>query len=1024
MYQVAWEKALGLIFGHEVYAVATVLAVFMAGLAAGSAYWGHWTTGRNALALYARLELLVGLTGALSLLGLRGVQLAYIAWQPALGNSSILEAAMRLIGVVVVLFVPTFLMGGTFPILASGTLQPGQGLARRVSQLYWSNTAGAVLGAMVAGFALLPALGLRLTIVSAATLNVFAGLIALSVATTAVKAQQSDEDLSTTIKSVQNRRPLLLLCFFGVVGCTAFAYEVSWTRLLGTAIGSSTYAFTLMLATFLAGLAIGSASFQVFSARAGRSSLTTLAWVQMGIALTVLSSLICFRWIPALIPLVLKATGQSFGGLILAQFVATSLTVLPAAVIFGFNFPMVIDIVCCNARRPWNMSTAIGTAYAANTIGAIAGSVLTGFWLIPWLGSFHVVILVAAVNLSLAISIHLRSSERRLVAVATDIFLLAGIFLVSSSSFFYDQGLLSLSAVLYGSSFQGRLALPEIAATKALTFAADGINDSVAVVRTDGDAALRINGKVDASTQDAPTQLLLGYLGGAFRRSPRTLVIGFGSGMTVSAVARYPDVERIDCVEIEPAVLRAAPYLPELNRNVLRDPRVHIIFEDAPNFLLTSRARYDLIISEPSNPWIAGVATLFTDEYYAAARHKLQPGGSFVQWVQAYSLAPADLTTIARTFARHFPNVTLWRAGETDLILLGRTDQSPLGFDRLRQLWGNAGLHNDFEVLDIHQPEGLVAYFLLDDAELRQLAADSTLNTDDRTVLEYRAPRTLLEPGLDDVDQKLIAHFRATPLPPHMKPQDAASALEAGLDTALDLHDASAAEAFLAALESRPEDTRLDVAKGRLALLNGSISQAKTAFENALKLDAQSADASYWLATAERRSGDDAAALSEIDELLRSHPKFLPALEAQMELAAARQDFQNALSAQLKRIALMPNPPAYEYGRLGSLWLETSNFTEAESTLLKGLSKDSYCYACHFELAELYLRLGNYPLARENFQWVVRFFPNADATAFRALVAIDVLLKDPRKARAVLDEGLRLFPDDTLLLKAQANFRE
>ena len=237
----------------------------------------------------------------------------------------------------------------------------------------------------------------------------------------------------------------------------------------------------------------------------------------------------------------------------------------------------------------------------------------------------------------------------------------------------------------------------------------EGVNDSIAVVRTDNNVALRINGKVDASTDDARTQLLLGHLGAAFHPAPRrVLVIGFGSGMTASAVARYPDVEKIDCVEIEPAVIRAAPYLESLNRNVLKDSRLHVIFDDARNFLLTTREKYDLIISEPSNPWIAGIATLFTDEYYAAARQRLAPGGTFVQWLQAYSIAPADLRMIVATFAPHFSEVTLWRAGETDLLLLGRTDtELPSDFrPPPLALGATSALRADFESIDVHQPRG------------------------------------------------------------------------------------------------------------------------------------------------------------------------------------------------------------------------------------------------------------------------------------------------------------------------------
>src|SRR5439155_1057317 len=246
----------------------------------------------------------------------------------------------------------------------------------------------------------------------------------------------------------------------------------------------------------------------------------------------------------------------------------------------------------------------------------------------------RVVALTAGANLLLAIVLELRSPQRRILYLAANLLCLLTALVVGFSSFFYNGSLLSLSAVLYGNSYQGHLTLGEIAATNDLVFTADGVNDSIAVFRSDNYVALRINGKVDASTGDARTQLLLGHLGAAFEPAPRrVLIIGFGSGMTASAVARYPDIETIDCAEIEPAVIRAAPYLESLNRNVLSDPRVHVIFDDARNFLLTSREKYDLIISEPSNPWIAGIATLFTDEYYAAIHQRLVPGGEFVQWV-------------------------------------------------------------------------------------------------------------------------------------------------------------------------------------------------------------------------------------------------------------------------------------------------------------------------------------------------------------------------------------------------------
>ncbi|HLY92886.1 MAG TPA: fused MFS/spermidine synthase, partial [Candidatus Angelobacter sp.] len=981
-----WSKALGLIFGHTVYAIATVLAVFMAGLAAGSAYFGALAERQTEpIALYARVEFAVAATGALSLAGLAGVRFLYVTAYPAVGGLQPLLLALRFFGAAVVLFIPTFFMGGTLPILVRGVMRDSAELGIRVSQLYWVNTLGAVAGTLISGFVLLPVLGLRVTIAVAVALNILAGLIALRMAQdlrgarVAKGAAKTAKTIDSAAPSPQYANSRFLLFLFGVVGCAAFAYEIAWTRLLAITIGSSTYAFTLMLAMFLTGAVVGSAFFQRFSGSSGQVSITTLSRTQIGIGIAALSSLVLFRWIPAIIPSLLRATQQTFSGLLLAQFVTSALTVLPAAIVFGFNFPLVVVLFSGSAGAGAGGAAKVGRAYAANTLGAIVGSVITGFWLVPWLGSFRVIAAAAGVNLLLALVLDLRSSQRRMLPLATDILCLLIAVVVGASSFFYNRPLLSLSAVLYGNSY-GHLSLDEIAATTDLLFMADGVNDSIAVVRTDANVSLRVNGKVDASSGDARTQLLLGHLGAAFHPAPRrVLVIGFGSGMTVSAVAGYPDVERIDCVEIEPAVIRAAPYLKTLNRGVLNDPRVHLIFDDARNFLLTSRQKYDLIISEPSNPWIAGVATLFTDEYYNAARERLAPGGMFVQWVQAYSLAPDDLRMIAASFAPHFADVTLWRAAETDLLFLGRTQATPFQFARLRSLWQNQPLHKDFESLDLHQPEGLAAYYLLDDAAVRKLGAGSVLNTDDRTLLEYHAPRSLLAHGLSDANQALIAQLRTAPLPANLEASEVRLALQAGSATALDLGDIDNAKYFLKALQSQPESVARYIAQGRFALMQGTLPEAKSSFEAALKLDPVSPDAMHWLAIAEHRSGDDVSAQSRIEKVLTWYPNYLPALDDKMQFAVDQENYRAALLAQLSRMAVMGDPPAYEYCRLGAMWAKVANYTEAESALLKGTLKDPYSYSCHLSLGELYRRTGRLALARETFEWVVRFFPDADA---------------------------------------------
>jgi spermidine synthase len=1020
VYQVAWGKALGLIFGHTAYAIATVLAVFMAGLACGSAFFGRWIKAQaQPVLIYSRIELLVAVAGALSLAGLVGVRWIYIAAYAHVGEMGPLLLAIRFFGAAVVLFIPTFLMGGTLPILVQGVTRSRAELGERVSQLYWVNTLGAVVGTLLCGFILLPALGLRLTVTVAVALNVIAGLIAAWVAKAFAEGAPEEK---TTAKKTRERQiaaalpagvtQRFLLILFGVVGATAFAYEIAWTRLLAIEIGSSTYAFTLLLAAFLAGAVLGSVVFQKVFARRRQVSVRTFSRTQTWIGVAAVASLILFRWIPSVIPFLLRATHQSFAGLVLAQMVTSGLTVLPVAAVFGFNFPAVLVLLHGEKEEEDSRTAkAVGKAYAANTVGAIAGSLITGFLLVPWLGSFRVIAITAAVNLLLAVALECSSLPRQVAVLAVNLGAGALAMVVGFLPYFNNPARLSLSAALYGNTFQGHLTLDEIAATNDVVYSAEGVNDSIAVIRSDNYVALRVNGKVDASTGDARTQLLLGHLGAALSHAPkRVLIVGFGSGMTIAAVARYPDVQRIDCVEIEPAVVRASPYLESLNRGVLGDPRVNVIFDDARNFLLTTREQYDLIISEPSNPWIAGIATLFTNEFYAATRQRLAPGGIFVQWVQAYLLAPEDLRMIAVTLAPHFAEVTLWRAEAPDLLFLGRTETGPLEFERLRGLWQEKGLRRDFEAMDVHAPEGLVAYFLLDDAAVRKLGEGSVLNTDDRTLLEYHAPRTLLAKDLFTENQAAIARLRTGPLPASLAPGKTQPALLAGVQTALDLNDEANAQRFVDALLQQPESVATDIAQGRLDLLRGSWKEARAELEAALRLDPNSTEAMHWLARVEEKSGEKNEARDTVDRILARDPGNLDALTDEMEFAADRGDYHVAVFVQLARMKTMPEVEAAEYCRLGAIWMKLGNLPEAEQVLETGLRRDPYKYACNLALGEIYRETGRNALARETFEKLVRWYPDADVDVYMALAEVDEAMGDCKAAEEVRRKRERVSP--------------
>lgn len=913
-------------------------------------------------------------------------------------------------------------MGGTFPILIRGVTRDSSQLHGRVSRFYAINTLGAVVGTLAAGFLLLPTVGLRFTIVVAVLLNIIAGLVALrfaryfsksSPATAIAIPQKSPPPKSPP--SVAPLSPAVLLVTFAIVGATALAYEISWTRLLSTLLGSSTYAFTLMLATFLAGIVVGSAVFEKWSRSARPLTFATFSHTQTAIAVGALFFLLFFRQFPSLIPQLLRLTHHTFTGLLFAQFSICVLAMFPVAVIFGFNFPLVVALFVGNRHATIHSAQAVGRAYAANTSGAILAAFLVGFFLLPKIGSFRLVALTALVNLLLAIFLLSRIPARRFTTFVLPGAVLAAITFVGFSSYFYDQSLASFSAVLYGSYRQDRLTLEEIANTEDVVFFADGLNATISVTRSEDYVALKTNGKVDASTIDTSTQLLLGHLGAIFHPHPRrVLIIGFGGGMTASAVARYPDVESIDCVEIEPAVLRAAVHLQRLNRGVLQDPRLHLIYDDARNFIQTAQQPYDLIISEPSNPWIAGVATLYTKEFYATVRSHLAPGGMFVQWVQAYSLQPDDFRMILATLSPHFANLSLWRSADRDFLLLARTDSVPLTFARSRKLWNHSALQTDFHELHLTQPESWPVYFRLGDADVRSLAAGGRSNTDDRTLLEYNAPRAILyDPQAQSLNQLVEQHETAL-LPPGLPEADRNVALLASAESAAEMVSGRTRK-YLQDVDGHGDSLLLNMLWGRVALLENRPQEAIQKFAATGSDSTNRYKSDYWLARAYLQAGQLSLANAHILAAIQRDPTDRASLQTSVDINRAARDWTSAVYFQQQLLAAQPQPAASDYCTLGDLQLRSGDRISAASAFLAGLALDSYSFLCHRDLGELQRAAGQNEEARMNLEFVVKHFPEADAKTYASLALAYRALGHTPDAENILGKGKRIFPEDAFL---------
>lgn len=1031
VYQVAWGKALGLVFGNTVYAIATVLAVFMGGLAAGSALLGKWSERHsNPVALYGWIELGVAASGVVSLAGLAGVRWLYVTAYPLAGGWLPALVGLRFVGAALVLFVPTFLMGATLPILVRGLTRHSAELGARISRLYWVNTLGAVAGTLAAGFWLLPQLGQRATVLLAAAINVAAGALALSAArawSASAQAQAETAGVKSEISDFQateeqNRdrrdtpdaaggRPMAqrwLLLAFAVVGATAFAYEVSWVRLLATHVGSSTYAFTVMLAVFLTGIVLGSAAFELW-VRWRPVTLGTFATTQTLTAAAALGFLYFYQQFPELLPMVLRR-GETFAGLLQAQFLVSAAAMLPAALVFGFNFPVVTLLIAGRPESSGRYAAAVGRAYAANTVGAIVGAVAAGFWLVPLVGSYRLVAVVALVNLALGAALALRHSRRATLALATQ-GLLAGGCILAATGAFYDRALATFSTLIYWNYHDQQLTLAEMAATTDVLFAKDGLNATISVGRAEDYVAVRTNGKVDASTRDNITQLLVGHLGPLFHPSPRrVLVIGFGSGSTVSAVAQHAEVQRIVCVEIEPAVIEAAPYLESLNRGVLRDPRLTVVLDDARNYLLTTREKFDVIISEPSNPWIAGVSALFTDEYYREALARLEPGGKFVQWVQAYSLFPEDFRMIQATMGPHFPQVSLWRAATSDYVLLGQLESKPLELARVREVWQRPEIRADLEELGLRRPEGILGYHRLDDADVRRLYAGAAVNTDDRTLLEYNAPRALLSATAHAENRELVSKYRSQPVPQAVRVEDPVTALLGAAETMLETKNVAEARDFLKALEGAPSTVDLQLLRGRAALEERRYADARAAFRAALALDPRSLEAVHGLGELARKQIDFDSAALLFRQILARQPDYKPAIISMRNLERSRAHWAEALPWQ-QRLTEM-DPSHTQRAMLGESYMQTRDYVAAEREFLRALEMEPYNYSARRNLGEIYCREQKWELALLHLEHVQRLEPDREAGVYRFLAQAYRALGRERDALAALAKGKRLFPSN------------
>jgi spermidine synthase len=740
VYESIWTQYLGLFLGHAAHAQSFVLMLFMGGMALGA-----WLASRRSdrlarpLAAYAAAELVIGLLGFGFDPIYRAVTgFAYADVFPHIGSGAALDATRYLVSLVLI-GPQCVLLGTTFPLMSAGYLRemPASG-GRVLAGLYFTNSLGAALGAIVATFLLLPSIGLPGTVMSGGLLSILVAMLVWPLAKQATSSGSTDAGASPSTVGAA-----LVYVAAAITGGTSFVYEVTWVRMLAQAVGSTVHAFELMLAAFIAGLAFGGWWLRRRADGLARPLLAA-GWAQVLMGIAALGSLFvymhAFDWVSAFrIGLDHNDTGYAFYN------VATSLISLAVMFPAAFFAGMTLPLLTLSLLRRGVGESAIGRTYAANTLGAIVGVVIAVHLLMPVLGVRVALWLAAVADLLLGLFLLARGEEtavsRRALAFAGMLCVIVAAAAISMTR--VDPKVLASSVYRFGRT--------SLAQDTQMLFYGDGKTATVALYRTPGELetrAIATNGKVDAAarirldqppTLDEYTMVLAGALPLAVHAAPRDVaVIGFGSGLTANTLLGSDRVERVDVVEIEPFMVRAARNFGDRVARVYSDPRAHVVIDDAKAYLSGSPMRYDVIVSEPSNPWVNGVATLFTEEFYEFVPKHLSENGVFVQWLQLYEINPDLVASVLKAMLPRFADVQAYVSNQNDLILIATRN----GKVALPQDVTSPALRAELERLSMADATAMRRFFLMDRAGLAALARTSGVpaNSDYFPIVQLQAP--------------------------------------------------------------------------------------------------------------------------------------------------------------------------------------------------------------------------------------------------------------------------------------------
>jgi len=751
VYEVTWARMLAREFGSDAVAIAIVVSVFMLGLGVGARIAGaRGDAFRNPLRIYGFLEILLGLYVLISpwLIGFCAPMLGLLG-HGAIENPWMLNSARTLLGMAILL-PPTLLMGASLPLLVRFAADVAKHAPAAIIGLYAINIAGAVAGVIAAGFWLLPAMGMTSVLWIVAGANIVMGMLVILLSRHFTQAHtrrpvRIDSIDTQSQASTGLALPLAVL----LVGVASMACQLAWTRVIVLIVGGSAYAFSSVLAVFLAGLGLGAGLAALSTRLAGERTLLLFGLAGLMSVVTIFLSTVALPLLPGFFLASFDAdlAGTRLGLLNLQILVAAALFLAPAT-FMGMLFPLILRIGLGDLRRPAHET---GKLYLANTFGCVAGALLTGFVLIPLVGILPTLLIAIGIICYSMILVQSRSG-RPVLQVAMAALLMGayggGWFLVPPWNGQVMASGLSEYARAY-QSIDGSDLGDELALRTELLYYRDGQTATITVSQdrrtSSRDLYIATNGKIDGSSHaDMPTQKLSAHLPMLLHKDPKNVaVIGMGTGVTAGSATLHEQTESVVVIEIEPAMVEGARFFGAVNHHVHDSPMVDIRVTDGRLHLMLARDAYDIIISEPSNPWIAGIASLFTEEYYRLGAQALREHGIFAQWLQVYNMDPDNIRSVVRTFQKVFPHtyvaVTIV---DSDLLLIG--SETPIEIDlaavtrRMNQSAVRADLADP--MVRVHTAYELLARIWLVPEDLPRLVSNVRDHRDDWPFLMYEAP--------------------------------------------------------------------------------------------------------------------------------------------------------------------------------------------------------------------------------------------------------------------------------------------